>query len=191
MGIAGFAALLAITFAYIAQSPDLAKRFRRIAPRLIRRSRRLTGLGLSGLLVMLGFFMAGAPIDTLDTDTALDVVVITATIDPAEIESAVATEIARFNADAAANGLAIADSGTANNADALLIEPTEPAMQSESGAFARPAPRDDGQEATATFTATPFSDQTAVVGTPTVTPTPKPDRAIKTPRSQSPTAQAE
>ena len=165
MGMSGFAALLFMTLAYIAQSPALAARFRYLGPRLVKRSRALTGYGLAGLLMMLGFFLAGAPLEPVEPVT--EVLVVTAIPDPEEMEVAVMVVDQAVEVTIASDDVSENDESGEETAESI----PEETPQSESGAFARPATREDGVDATETFTPTPFPDETAV-GTPTETAIP-------------------
>jgi hypothetical protein len=62
MGIAAVAALLSLLLAFIAQSPRLLRRLGLDVYRLDLRVREFTGYALAGLLLVLGFFLAGVPI---------------------------------------------------------------------------------------------------------------------------------
>lgn len=63
MGVAGLGALVAILLAFLAQSPRLLTRFKLSGRRLDLRARSLTGYGLALLLLSMGFFLAGVPLD--------------------------------------------------------------------------------------------------------------------------------
>lgn len=63
MGLAAFGALVAIFLAYLAQSPRLLSRLKLTGRRLDLRARSFTGYGLALLLLALGFFLAGVPLD--------------------------------------------------------------------------------------------------------------------------------
>lgn len=62
MGIAALAALFSLFLAFIAQSPRLLRRLGLDVYRLDLRVREFTGYALAGLLLVLGFFLAGVPI---------------------------------------------------------------------------------------------------------------------------------
>lgn len=63
MGLAAFGALIAITLAFLAQSPRLLSRFKLSGQRLDLRAKSFTGYGLALLLLAMGFFLAGVPLD--------------------------------------------------------------------------------------------------------------------------------
>lgn len=62
MGFAALATLLFLFLAFIAQSPRLLRRLGLDVYRLDLRVREFTGYALAGLLLVLGFFLAGVPI---------------------------------------------------------------------------------------------------------------------------------
>ena len=63
MGLAALGALIAILLAFLAQSPRLLTRFKLTGQRLDLRARSLTGYGLALLLLAMGFFLAGVPLE--------------------------------------------------------------------------------------------------------------------------------
>lgn len=63
MGLSVFFALVTITLAYIAQTPSLLRRFRLMGTRFATRGRAFTGYALASLLLALGFFLAGVPLE--------------------------------------------------------------------------------------------------------------------------------
>jgi len=64
MGLSAFGALLAIALAFLAQSPRMLTRFKLNGQRLDLRARAFTGYGLALLLLAVGFFVAGVPLDS-------------------------------------------------------------------------------------------------------------------------------
>ncbi len=77
MGLAAFGALIAITFAFLAQSPRMLTRLNLSGQRLDLRAKTFTGFGLALLLLAMGFFLAGVPLEpgaaeTVDTPTDVD-----------------------------------------------------------------------------------------------------------------------
>ncbi len=63
MGLSAFGALICIGLAYLALSPNFTRRNRTLAARLIPRLRMLNGLALALLLMGMGFFLAGVPLE--------------------------------------------------------------------------------------------------------------------------------
>ena len=63
MGLSAIGALLAIALAFLAQSPRMLTRLKLNNQRLDLRARTFTGYGLALLLLALGFFVAGVPLD--------------------------------------------------------------------------------------------------------------------------------
>lgn len=66
MGLSAFGALVAIGLALLAQSPRLLSRLNLTGQRLDLRARSFTGYGFALLLLALGFFLAGVPLDEAD-----------------------------------------------------------------------------------------------------------------------------
>ncbi|MEM9776242.1 MAG: hypothetical protein AAF902_16815 [Chloroflexota bacterium] len=64
MGICGGLSVLFNALAYLAQSPELQTRFRVAGLPLTQNGRRFSGLGLACVLVGMGFFMAGVPLES-------------------------------------------------------------------------------------------------------------------------------
>lgn len=69
MGLSAFGALVAIVLAFVAQSPRLLTRFKLGGQRLDLRARSFTGYGLALLLLAMGFFLAGVPLDRGEATT--------------------------------------------------------------------------------------------------------------------------
>jgi hypothetical protein len=69
MGLSAFGALVAIILAFLAQSPRLLTRFKLGGQRLDLRARSFTGYGLALLLLAMGFFLAGVPLDRGEATT--------------------------------------------------------------------------------------------------------------------------
>lgn len=63
MGLSAFGALIAITLAFLAQSPRLLTRLNLAGQRLDLRAKSFTGYGLALLLLAMGFFLAGVPLE--------------------------------------------------------------------------------------------------------------------------------
>ncbi len=71
MGLSAVAALIAVSLAFIAQTPRLIGRLGLTGARLDLRARNLTGYGLALLLLALGFFLAGVPLGGPESETAV------------------------------------------------------------------------------------------------------------------------
>ena len=69
MGLSAFGALVAIILAFLAQSPRLLTRFKLGGQRLDLPARSFTGYGLALLLLAMGFFLAGVPLDRGEATT--------------------------------------------------------------------------------------------------------------------------
>ncbi|MCL4805106.1 MAG: hypothetical protein KJ046_12470 [Anaerolineae bacterium] len=175
MGVSAFGALVAIILAYLAQSPRLLSRLNLVGQRLDLRAKSFTGYGLALLLLSMGFFMAGVPLDR-DRSGSL-----TETTTTPEVVAAAGTSAAEDNPaqDEAAGGqsgamvgLPTSSPGGASGAMAGLITP-QPTL--DPGAIITatldagevPLPPGTGTEPPATAAAT-------ATRAPTVTPTPEP-----------------
>jgi len=66
MGLSAFGALIATGLAFLAQSPRLISRLNLTGQRLDLRARSFTGYGFALLLLALGFFLAGVPLNDAD-----------------------------------------------------------------------------------------------------------------------------
>jgi len=172
MGLAAVGALVAILLAFLAQSPRLLSRLKLTGRRLDLRARALTGYGLALLLLAMGFFLAGVPLDANGGPTVAEVTELPG------LGAAVATELAEKTIAAgnggsqsgAMIGLPTATPGGASGAMGGLITPQatlEPGdiitgtIETTAEAVAPPAATDAPPAATATRA-------------PTVTPTPSP-----------------
>jgi len=70
MGVTAVLALLMTVLAYLAQSPRALVRLGLVGQRLDLRVKLFTGYTLASLILMLGFFLAGVPLDTSAMATA-------------------------------------------------------------------------------------------------------------------------
>lgn len=66
MGLSAFGALFAVGLALLAQSPRLLSRLNLTGQRLDLRARSFTGYGFALLLLAMGFFLAGVPLEAAD-----------------------------------------------------------------------------------------------------------------------------
>lgn len=66
MGLSAFGALIAVGLALLAQSPRLLTRLNLTGQRLDLRARSFTGYGFALLLLAMGFFLAGVPLNEAD-----------------------------------------------------------------------------------------------------------------------------
>lgn len=166
MGISAAAALFFVLLAYLAQSPRQIARYRWLSFRLVNRGRALTGYGLASLLVALGFFLAGIPIEPPtaqnqpQTESAVLITTPIPTLNP--IES--------VEEDDSDGSEAL---GSTEN-EAPLADETP-----ESGAFLRPptaAPEDaaTGDDNPPAAVSEEESDETPEPPPPAVTPSPSP-----------------
>ena len=185
MGLAAFGALVAVSLAFLAQSPRLLSRLNLTGRRLDLRARAYTGYGLALLLLSIGFFVAGVPLGpggeatAGDTTTAAalsaDDPLVAGTLDPA----AEAGDETTGGQSGAMVGLPTS-AGGASGAMTGLITPQvtlEPgAVISDTGEIALPPGATTGEPAaTAAPGETPQPTPTrTLVPTPTPTATPSP-----------------
>ena len=181
MGLAAVGALVAILLAFLAQSPRLLSRLKLTGQRLDLRARALTGYGLALLLLAMGFFLAGVPLDANREQIAVE------TTELQGLGSAVATELAENESagnggngsqSGAMIGLPTATPGGASGAMGDLITPQatlEPGdiitgtIETTAEAPAPPAATGEPPAATATRAPTETSTPTPMP-TPTATP---------------------
>lgn len=174
MGLSAFAALVAIALAFIAQSPRLLSRLSLTGQRLDLRAKSFTGYGLALLLLAMGFFLAGVP---LDRSGNAEVAEVTSTPDSDAVGGGIETteEAADESAggqSGAMVGLPTQASGGASGAMSGLITPQatlDPSIvisATQAAATAESALPPDAAD-----TPQPTASPTRV---PTATPTPEP-----------------
>lgn len=191
MGLSSVAALIAVSLAFLAQSPRLLSRLNLTRQRLDLRARSLTGYGLAFLLLAFGFFVAGVPLDREATTTAdpsagsgvggLSEESVAGTIDAAPITATVTIDIAAvLEGEAPPSGNSGAVIGLASPEPGEVITETQGinvppgAEGGELAPTARPTATDEP-----TLTPSPF---------PTVTPTPTPSPTLTPTPIYDPTA---
>lgn len=180
MGITFSLALLLVIFAYLAQAPGTAAKLGLANARLDLRLKSLTGYALALMLLSLGFFLAGVPLDSSVTETAVtpattiatpaadisqnDTTLPTALITPTQtISETIATlDIEQTPSSGSFGG---PPPGQEEN-EAETSPETGPATPE-----ATPLPTDSPTPVTFTPTATAMATPTASA-TPTITPTP-------------------
>jgi len=173
MGLAACGALVAIVLAFLAQSPRLLSRLKLTGQRLDLRARAFTGYGLALLLLSMGFFLAGVPLDASRGQTATE-----ATNLPAAAEAA--TEAAE-EAIAAGNGRNGSQSGamvglptaTSDGVGGALGDLITPQATLEPGAVITGTVKATA-EAGVLPAATGESPAATATRAPTMTPTPTP-----------------
>jgi hypothetical protein len=193
----GASAVLAVVFtalAYIAQSPDILKRYRILGSALSQGGRRLTGLGLSATLVGLGFFMAGVPLAELGlVDSTASAVAEAETQTAAEgDEASMASSI--DSSDSAAEGEPLPTAGT-SSAGSTDSQPAQPAdadsdaAANSSGSFSQPAQSiTETESATEESSVSNEADAPSPTGTLSPTSTPRPTGTATATRTPAPTA---
>lgn len=179
MGLAALGALIAVLLAFLAQSPRLLTRFKLTGRRLDLRARSFTGYGLALLLLAMGFFLAGVPLDRGET-------VVSATGEPALATESAGTAVAEVETvgantaggqSGAMVGLPTSNAGGASGAMSGLITPQATlapgAVLTETLDAATDEPLITGEPATETPppAASPTRAPTATV-TPEPSPTP-------------------
>ncbi len=170
MGLSAASALVMIALAYVAQSSWLLHRFRRLGGRVAGRGRTLTGYALGSLLLALGFFLAGVPLDGGSSPAAPAVTAVSAA-QPAGTAQPTATEAAGAPANPPQ-----ATSGAPESGAFILPDPATATAQTDAAASTAAGETAGTPAAAATSqppqpTATPTATTTPTP-TPTVTPTP-------------------
>lgn len=187
MGLSAFGALVAIALAFLAQSPRLLARLNLGGQRFDLRAKSFTGYGLALLLLAMGFFLAGVPLDrgvvaegTLEETAAVDGVAVLPEDEDAtgatEPEGTAASNTAGGQSGAMV-GLPTSPSGGASGAMNDLSTPESELETGEviTGTAEIPLPPGAGTEEGATTTAAETPEPTdAPTRTPTETPTPTP-----------------
>ena len=187
MGLSAFGALVAITLAFLAQSPRMLARLNLGGQRFDLRAKSFTGYGLALLLLAMGFFLAGVPLDRGGVVEGAP----EGTAAPDEVaalpEDEDATGVTEPEETAASNtaggqsgamvGLPTSPSGSATGAMGGLSTP-EPELETGevitgTAEIALPPGADTTEEAPTTAAAT-AEPTDAPTRTPTETPTPTP-----------------
>ncbi len=141
MGLSAVAALIAVSLAFIAQTPRLISRLGLTGARLDLRARNLTGYGLALLLLALGFFLAGVPLGEPEPEVAAAADATTAVSEAMPDELAVAgtivpEETVTFPPPGDEEGAAAGNGGgPSTGAMGGIGSSDEPADTNESGAF--------------------------------------------------------
>jgi hypothetical protein len=170
MGVTAVLALLMTIFAYLAQSPRALLRLGLAGQRLDLRVKLFTGYALASLILMLGFFLAGVPIDDGNRSTAVSTP-ITETANN-EITSEETGAMGELPATAVATNPTL---GEANSNNESTTETPS------SGAFGGPPPGSGDESATEA----PAPSATPVQVGPS--PTPEGDDSLATAVPASPT----
>lgn len=179
MGVTFGGAFVMVILAYIAQSPGFAARIGLAGTRIAFQVKTFTGYALALMLLFLGFFLAGVPLD------------------PALVATAVPTETPSTLADFSFVPTTAGTDDVLPTADGTVqpsATPDPAALTPVSGAFGGPPPGlgDDVAEietAVSSGEATSASPETTPTATPTSAFTPTPVTFTPTPTS-SPTATA-
>ncbi len=176
MAGAGFTAVVLLGFSLYSQSPRIRARTSIEPYKLEARIRRLTAFAFAALLLMMGFFLAGVPVDEPVADVTG---VTTTTSGVAEADDAIDDELDsadssdRSSASGAFNGPPPQTAATPTSSSNFEIstsattEPQAPDVESAELAAATP------DSAVADTPAEPTPEPTATA-TPTVTPSPTP-----------------
>lgn len=180
MGVTFSLALFMVILAYLAQAPGTAAKLGLANARLDYRLKSLTGYALALMLLSLGFFLAGVPLDSSDTDTAVSPIAPSATpaanvgqddtiIPTAQITTTqtISETIATLDLEQTPSSGAFGGPPPGQEENEAEAEP-----EAEGGApEATPQPTNSATPVTFTPTATATATPTASA-TPTATPTP-------------------
>ncbi len=200
MGVTAVLALLMTILAYLAQSPRALLRLGLAGQRLDLRVKLFTGYALASLILMLGFFLAGVPLDTSSTTAVTTPTTEIANIQPTSANTgamgdlpptAIITENSQItNTETTDENTTQTPSSGAfggpppGSSDELIVTEEIPPSATPEQAGPSPTPGDavagtTVPTATANGTATPTSSPTATntplptaTNTPTITPTP-------------------
>ena len=176
MGGSALAALLAMLLAYMGQSPNTIYRLGRMGQLLKRRARMFTGLGVAGLMLGLGFFLAGVPLGAEPTVVA-ELPTTEAVLNEAEANQT--AEPTLLVSPSASTTTAEASTEGETGTGAEEVEPEETSdgtVEAGVGFLPRDTPEAD---ATAPPTNTPSPTTTASpTPTPPNTPTPSPTATL-------------
>lgn len=162
MGLSALAALLTMIVAYMAQSPTAVQRLGRMGGALSRRARTYTGMGVAFLLLGMGFFLAGVPLDGPETMAGSE-----------------PTAVAALNPnDAPSLTVTVALSGMAELATPTITPVPASAEEDApvSGAFGRPNSTLTAEAAVVVETPRTPTNTPAPASTATSSPTPTPSR---------------
>jgi hypothetical protein len=190
MGVTAAGALIMLIIAYIAQSPKMLKRLGLSGSRLDLRARTFTGYALAFLLLAFGFFIAGVPIGTtqtqaneiaeataiVDTNESGAMALIASTTPESVIEDAEEGEPLevdeRIENDEPIEPVTGAFAGPPSTAQTATAEAVDAELEDTPTATRTPPPTDTATP-TRTPSATPTNTPTATsTPTPTMTPTP-------------------
>jgi hypothetical protein len=184
MGVASLGALFFVSLAYLAQSPRWLLRLGLTGARLDLRVRTFTGYGLALMILAIGFFLAGVPLDASPSEevAAVDQSSLTETADPNQFapvsdemldtpsptaSPSATPELVGDGESGSSGGFAIPEQEEAEEADEDMLPP--PTLDPEADT---PTPTNTPlPTTTATATVTP-SPTTTATPTPTQTPTP-------------------
>ena len=185
MGVTAVLALLMTIIAYIAQSPRTLLRLGLAAHRLDLRVKSFTGYALASLILLLGFFLAGVPINAGDA---------TITATPNSETANISPTLVQTDADTATDlPAAVSTTNTSRNGDSSESSIETPS----SGAFGGPPPGSSDEQVTETPSPTATPEQAGPSPTPddeseatAVSPTPTDNEAGTAVPTASPTATA-
>jgi cytoskeletal protein RodZ len=201
MGVTAVLALLMTVLAYMAQSPRALVRLGLAGQRLDLRVKLFTGYALASLILMLGFFLAGVPLDTGSTTAITTPTSEIANIQPTSADTgamgdlpptAVITENSQTTETETTDESSTQTPSSGafggpppSSSDGVATEETQPSATPEQvgpsptpgddAGTAVPAPTTNGETNTATPTASPTATNTPLptaTPTPTITPTP-------------------
>ncbi|MEM8858586.1 MAG: hypothetical protein AAGD96_09705 [Chloroflexota bacterium] len=200
MGVCGGLSVLFNALAYLAQSPDMQTRLRVAGLPFVQNGRRYSGLGLALVLVGMGFFMAGVPLESSGSGAEADelasdaVVEDTSAADLPEVSEV--DEVASIVEGAPESSEAQSGSfGSAEEDAASIEDDSEPAEEpsdgSESGSFSQPAdvsePEEDNSVVVSEAATEEPTETVAPTQAPSETPTAEPTNTPVPTATPSPT----
>ena len=187
MGASALGALIFILIAYLALSPAALLRLGLSGTRLDLRVKSFIGYALACLLLLLGFFIAGVPLDA-GAQTAVNPTPITTEAEPTAGATVIVFSTPTLESTASVTVTTETLTSTVRASGAMgELPPTNDEAEPASGAFVplgEEETPESGEEATPlpeagpSSTPTPEQTATAAVETPTATPTPSPTATL-------------
>ena len=178
MAVSILAALLAVGMALLGQSPGTLRRLNMDGVRLGMRVRTYTGWGFSFILLAIGFFLAGVPLDSQvepaagqlpQATSAEDVIALSTPLTETELEEPLETATVRSTVSTGAFGQPSEATGAGSTPTSPVAEFTATAEIDATGTLADPNVDTPTPSRTTAPTATPTE---TLAPTQTLTPTP-------------------
>ncbi|MAT99633.1 MAG: hypothetical protein CL608_21030 [Anaerolineaceae bacterium] len=190
MGVTAVLALLMTILAYLAQSPRALVRLGLAGQRLDLRVKLFTGYALASLILMLGFFLAGVPLDSSTTTAVSTPTTQVANIQPTSADTGAMGDLpptAVITANTQTTETETTDESSTQtpssgafggpppgSSDEVIVTEEIPPSATPEQVGPSPTPGDDGGTAVATPTTNGETNTTTPTSSPTATNTPLP-----------------